>query len=66
MITWKYNYSFKIEIFETIKLCAKMRSSSFKNIINKVFFKSLVHWVECSPMVRETWVQSQVASYQRL
>ena len=23
-------------------------------------------WVECSPMVRETWVQSQVASYQRL
>ena len=23
-------------------------------------------WVECSPMIRETWVQSQVASYQRL
>ena len=23
-------------------------------------------WVECSPMVWETWVQSQVASYQRL
>ena len=22
--------------------------------------------VECSPMARETWVQSQVASYQRL
>ena len=21
-------------------------------------------WVECSPMVRKTWVQSQVASYQ--
>ena len=27
---------------------------------------SLVEWVECSPMVRETAVQSQVESYQRL
>ena len=27
---------------------------------------SLAYWVECSPMVRETWVQSQVALYQRL
>ena len=27
---------------------------------------TLVKWVECSPMVRETWVRSQVASYQRL
>ena len=27
---------------------------------------SLDLWVECSPMVRETWVQYQVASYQRL
>ena len=29
----------------------------------------LAHWpsgLECSPMVQETWVQSQVASYQRL
>ena len=26
---------------------------------------SLAQWVECSPMVRQTWVQSQVASYQR-
>ena len=23
-------------------------------------------WLECSPMARETWVQSQVESYQRL
>ena len=31
------------------------------------FLKSLVAlWVVCSPMVWETWVQSQVASYQRL
>ena len=27
---------------------------------------SLTNWVECSPMVRETEVQSQVTSYQRL
>ena len=27
---------------------------------------SLAKWVECSLMVRETWVQSQVTSYQRL
>ena len=27
---------------------------------------SLAQCVECSPMIRETWVQSQVASYQRL
>ena len=26
----------------------------------------LAQWVECSPIVQETWVQSQVASYQRL
>ena len=29
-------------------------------------FGSLVSWVECSPMVGETSVQSQVESYQRL
>ena len=27
---------------------------------------SLILWVECSPMVREAGVQSQVESYQRL
>ena len=27
---------------------------------------SLSKWVECSPMVRVTWVQSQVTSYQNL
>ena len=29
-------------------------------------FQGLVQWVECSPIIRETLVQSQVASYQRL
>ena len=31
-----------------------------------IFTGSLASWVECSPMVWETWVQSQLASYQRL
>ena len=31
-----------------------------------VLTSSLAKWVECSPIVWETWVQSQVASYQRL
>ena len=30
-----------------------------------IITSSLAQWVECSPMIRETWVQSQVASYQR-
>ena len=28
--------------------------------------RTLAQWLECSPMARETWVQSQVESYQRL
>ena len=24
-----------------------------------------IEWVECSPIVRDTWVQSQVTSYQK-
>ena len=28
--------------------------------------KYLAWWLECSPMARETWVQSQVESYRRL
>ena len=26
----------------------------------------MARWLECSPMAQETWVQSQVESYQRL
>ena len=26
----------------------------------------IVEWIECSLMVRETWIQSLVVSYQRL
>ena len=35
-------------------------------IILKIITSSLAEWVECSPMARETGVQSHVASYQRL
>ena len=28
------------------------------------YIGSLAKWVECSPMIRETWVYSRVASYQ--
>ena len=31
--------------------------------LNIQFFGSLASWVECSPMVRETCVQSQVVLY---
>ena len=34
--------------------------------LRRLITGSLAKWVECSPMVRETWVQSRVASYQRL
>ena len=27
--------------------------------------KPMAQWLECSPMARETWVQSQVESYQK-
>ena len=30
------------------------------------YFKGVAQRLECSPMARETWVQSQVESYQRL
>ena len=29
-------------------------------------YQTLAWWLECSPMAPETWVQSQVESYQRL
>ena len=37
------------------------------NIFNDEHIKkALAQRLECSPMARETWVQSQVESYQRL
>ena len=32
----------------------------------RLLTSALVEWVESSPMARDTWVQSQVESYQRL
>ena len=37
-------------------------------LIDRVLWHTgpLAYWVECLPMARETWVQSQVESYQKL
>ena len=35
-------------------------------VILLLFTGTLAQRLECSPMARETWVQSQVESYQRL
>ena len=40
--------------------------SNTSNLLSVVWFQVYHSGVECSPMVRKTWVQSQVASYQRL
>ena len=40
---------------------------SYSHDIGFPFSPTHTHtWLECSPMARETWVQSQVESYQRL
>ena len=36
------------------------------NCVQTNYIGSLASWVECSPMIRETWVQSSVMSFQRL
>ena len=35
-------------------------------IIIIIITSSLAKWVECSPMIQETWVQYLVTPYQRL
>ena len=42
------------------------RSDDLCFVYSSYITGSLTKWVECSPMIWETWVQSQVASYQRL
>ena len=49
-----YFYNFYILFIEVCILCLIM------------FLHTLAQWLECSPMAWETWVQSQVESYQRL
>ena len=45
---------------------------NFKNFFihdlqkNRIINRTLKFWLECLPMAQETWVQSQVESYQRL
>ena len=47
---------YKIKKYNTLRFLKKIRES----------YTSLTSWVECSAVVRETEVQSQVESYQRL
>ena len=51
-----------------LRLCVNsMPNSFFLALIRKQVNekKNPEFWVECSPMVRETWVQSQVMSYEK-
>ena len=52
------------------KLISSIKNSVFpspaKDDIILRFTRTLAWWLECSPMARETWVQVQVESYQRL
>ena len=47
--------------------------NTYKKIFSEIYallfsylYRTLAKGLECSPMARETWVQSQVESYQRL
>ena len=54
-----------MEVDKEIKI-ESMKKSWKKKKKNPKFDEFLAQWVECSPMARETRVQSQVESYQRL
>ena len=45
---------------------SEKKSFLFSGILLSILTGSLAQWVDCSPMNRETWVQFQVASHQRL
>ena len=49
-----------------LNLALEIKQACFKIQNLESFDQSLAKWVESSPMVRETCVQSQVTSYQRL
>ena len=42
------------------------RESLYKSLTENNWEVTLAQRLECSPVARETWVQSQVESYQRL
>ena len=67
-----YLYIFKIYIYKYIKYIYIyiFFFFFFKYIYIYIYIHinktgPLIQWVECSPIIRETWVQSQVASFQR-
>ena len=44
----------------------QMTAIAHVSVINHYHISGLAQRLECSPMARETWVQSQDESYQRL
>ena len=57
----KVDMSFKTKKQDQI-ICSQLYSFKYSFLILMIYTQL---WVECSPVVRETWVQSQVASYLR-
>ena len=51
---------------KTVNSKAVLHALKANSDLNQIITWPLALWVECSPMIRETRVQSQVKSYQRL
>ena len=70
----EYTYDLEVRVTENIKVYTTLFLGEILSglIVCLVGFHSISTLVvylmpiECSPMIRETWVQSQIASYQRL
>ena len=61
--TYMYIYLLKVWLYcSSIPVIVKGR---FQAVLLLFTLQIIVQWVECSPMIREIWVQSQVASYQK-
>ena len=61
-----YIYIMCVYIYIHLYICVYLSMYASPYIYLYIYTGLLVSWVECSPKVRETWVQSQVPSYQRL
>ena len=63
---WARSYRWQTTLDWEILDLPNIPSSDKVNLYNLVQTGTLAQRLECSPMARETWVQSQVESYQRL
>ena len=58
-----------IYIYMYMCLCVWVHIFIYLSLFLSIYFslyRTLAWWLECLPMARETWVRSQVESYQRL